>query len=39
MTTLELWRYSVHLATRNRPRSRCEIRFWKKALYPLSPAW
>jgi lipopolysaccharide export system permease protein len=36
MTTLELWRYSVHLDDQAQATQQVRIRFWKKALYPLS---
>jgi lipopolysaccharide export system permease protein len=36
MTTLELWRYSVHLGDQAQATQQVRIRFWKKALYPLS---
>ena len=36
MTTAELWRYSVHLSDQEQAAQRHEIRFWKKALYPLA---
>ncbi|MDP3085047.1 MAG: LPS export ABC transporter permease LptG [Rubrivivax sp.] len=36
MTTLELWRYSRHLSDQDQAAQRHEIRFWKKALYPLA---
>jgi len=36
MTTAELWRYSAHLADQDQAAQRYEIRFWKKALYPLA---
>ncbi|MCA0241177.1 MAG: LPS export ABC transporter permease LptG [Proteobacteria bacterium] len=36
MTTLELWRYRVHLDDQSQASAPVEIRFWKKALYPLS---
>ena len=36
MTTAELWRYSAHLADQEQAAQRYEIRFWKKALYPLA---
>ncbi|MEN9627661.1 MAG: hypothetical protein RJA10_888 [Pseudomonadota bacterium] len=36
MTTLELWRYSVHLGDQSQANQRVSVRFWKKALYPLS---
>jgi len=36
MTTAELWRYSAHLSDQEQAAQRYEIRFWKKALYPLA---
>jgi lipopolysaccharide export system permease protein len=36
MTTLDLWRYRVHLDDQAQASAPVEIRFWKKALYPLS---
>lgn len=36
MTTLELWRYGKHLSGQDQAAQRYEIRFWKKALYPLA---
>jgi len=36
MTTAELWRYSEHLIGQEQAAARHEIRFWKKALYPLA---
>jgi lipopolysaccharide export system permease protein len=36
MTTLELWRYSSHLADQEQASQRHRIQFWKKALYPLA---
>ncbi len=36
MTTLELWRYGKHLSGQEQAAERYEIRFWKKALYPLA---
>ena len=36
MTTLELWRYSVHLDDQAQATQQVKIRFWQKALYPLS---
>jgi lipopolysaccharide export system permease protein len=36
MTTGELWRYSAHLSGQEQAAQRHEIRFWKKALYPLA---
>jgi lipopolysaccharide export system permease protein len=36
MTTPELWRYSAHLSDQEQAAQRYEIRFWKKALYPLA---
>ena len=36
MTTAELWRYSAHLSDQDQAAQRYEIRFWKKALYPLA---
>jgi len=36
MSTLELWRYTSHLADQDQAVQRHEIAFWKKALYPLA---
>jgi len=36
MTTLDLWRYSRHLAAQEQAAQRHSIQFWKKALYPLA---
>jgi lipopolysaccharide export system permease protein len=36
MTTLELWRYGQHLSDQAQAAQNTEIRFWKKALYPLA---
>ena len=36
MSTLELWRYSRHLARQEQAAQRYEIQFWKRALYPLA---
>jgi lipopolysaccharide export system permease protein len=36
MTTAELWRYSAHLSDQEQAVQSHEIRFWKKALYPLA---
>ena len=36
MTTLELWRYSVHLKDQEQAAQRHQVQFWKKALYPLA---
>lgn len=36
MTTLELWRYSQHLSSQEQSSQAHQIRFWKKALYPLA---
>jgi lipopolysaccharide export system permease protein len=36
MTTAELWRYSAHLSDQEQATQSHEIRFWKKALYPLA---
>lgn len=36
MSTVDLWRYSRHLWTQEQASQRYEIRFWKRALYPLS---
>jgi lipopolysaccharide export system permease protein len=36
MTTLELWRYSSHLADQEQAAQRYELQFWKRALYPLA---
>ncbi len=36
MTTLELWRYSAHLSDQEQASQQHRIRFWRKALYPLS---
>lgn len=36
MSTVELWRYSAHLAENEQAAQRHEIRFWRKALYPFA---
>lgn len=36
MTTLELWRYSGHLADQEQAAQGYELQFWKRALYPLA---
>jgi lipopolysaccharide export system permease protein len=36
MTTLELWRYSQHLNSQEQAAQGHQIRFWRKALYPLA---
>jgi lipopolysaccharide export system permease protein len=36
MTTTELWRYTRHLGEQEQAAAQHEIRFWKKALYPLA---
>jgi lipopolysaccharide export system permease protein len=36
MTTAELWRYTAHLNDQEQASQRHQIRFWSKALYPLS---
>ena len=36
MSTLELWRYSEHLSDQEQASQSQRIRFWRKALYPLS---
>ncbi|MEK8052219.1 LPS export ABC transporter permease LptG [Ideonella sp. DXS22W] len=36
MSTLDLWRYTRHLANQSQEVQRHEIQFWKKALYPLA---
>ncbi len=36
MTTTELWRYSQHLSGQEQEAQAHEIRFWRKALYPLT---
>jgi lipopolysaccharide export system permease protein len=36
MTTLDLWRYSRHLAAQAQDAQRYSIQFWKKALYPFA---
>ena len=36
MTTLDLWRYTSHLADQDQAVQQYEIQFWKKALYPLA---
>ena len=36
MSTLDLWRYTSHLADQDQAVQRYEIAFWKKALYPLA---
>lgn len=35
MSTLNLWRYTQHLALNAQAGARYEIEFWKKAFYPL----
>jgi lipopolysaccharide export system permease protein len=36
MSTIDLWRYTTHLSDQDQAVQRYEIRFWKKALYPLA---
>ena len=36
MSTLDLWRYTSHLADQEQAVQQHEIQFWKKALYPLA---
>jgi lipopolysaccharide export system permease protein len=36
MTTVELWRYSEHLSDQAQATQTHEVRFWRKALYPLA---
>ena len=36
MSTLDLWRYTSHLADQDQAVQQYEIQFWKKALYPLA---
>jgi lipopolysaccharide export system permease protein len=36
MTTAELWRYSAHLNDQEQAAQQHQIRFWRKALYPLA---
>ena len=36
MSTLDLWRYSRHLADQDQTAQRYELQFWKRALYPLA---
>ncbi|MDP2006242.1 MAG: LPS export ABC transporter permease LptG [Rubrivivax sp.] len=36
MTTADLWRYSVHLSDQEQASQQHQIRFWRKALYPLA---
>jgi lipopolysaccharide export system permease protein len=36
MTTADLWRYSAHLDDQAQATQQVKLRFWKKALYPLS---
>jgi len=36
MSTLELWRYSAHLDDQEQASQTHQIRFWRKALYPLA---
>jgi lipopolysaccharide export system permease protein len=36
MTTAELWRYSRHLSAQEQAAAQHQIRFWRKALYPLA---
>jgi lipopolysaccharide export system permease protein len=36
MTTAELWRYSAHLSDQEQAAQGHQIRFWRKALYPLA---
>jgi lipopolysaccharide export system permease protein len=36
MSTIDLWRYTSHLADQDQAVQRHQIQFWKKALYPLA---
>jgi len=36
MSTVDLWRYTSHLADQDQAVQRHQIQFWKKALYPLA---
>ena len=36
MSTLELYRYTRHLAEQEQSSARYEIQFWRKALYPFA---
>jgi len=36
MSTVDLWRYSQHLADQDQAAEQHQIQFWKKALYPLA---
>lgn len=36
MGALDLWRYSAHLSLQEQAAQRYQIRFWKKAVYPLA---
>ncbi len=36
MTTADLWRYSTHLNVQAQASQTYQIRFWRKALYPLA---
>ena len=36
MSTVELWRYSRHLAEQDQAAQRHSIQFWKKAIYPFA---
>ena len=36
MSTLDLWRYTSHLAEQDQAVQQYQIQFWKKALYPLA---
>jgi lipopolysaccharide export system permease protein len=36
MSTIDLWRYTSHLAVQEQAVQSYEIQFWKKALYPLA---
>ncbi|MCR5867516.1 LPS export ABC transporter permease LptG [Aquincola sp. J276] len=36
MSTIELWRYSMHLTDQEQAAQRHAILFWKKALYPFA---
>ena len=36
MSTLDLWRYTSHLADQDQAVQGYQIQFWKKALYPLA---
>lgn len=36
MTTVDLWRYSSHLADQEQAAQRHQLQFWKRAFYPLA---